>query len=161
MDTSLSITGFVVIAFFYSFFGSTTVLGSIYLSKMLLTPKQEQIFFGFLLVLIAGFYLAFTAYFGNAAVWGTEIAAVAFFTFLGIVGIRVSSLLMLGYLLHGIWDIIHEFHDHADGLSWQITSIPLAYGFFCLAYDVLIVVYFWTRRDQWKAAWNGTAVPAS
>ncbi|WP_417909192.1 DUF6010 family protein [Candidatus Electronema sp. PJ] len=153
MEITASMISFALIAFFYSFIGSTTVLGSIYLSKLFFTPKVEQIFFGVFLSIIAGFYLVFTVYFGADAAWGSEMVAALFFALLGLIGIRVPAALMVGYALHGLWDIFHEFEAHAGDLPWEFTSIPLAYGFFCLTYDVLIAVYFWTRRKEWQAAW--------
>jgi hypothetical protein len=153
MDITANMISFALIAFFYSFLGGTTVLGSMYLSKLFFTPKIEQIFFGVFLSIIAGFYLVFTVYFSADAAWGPEMAAVLVFAVLGIIGIRVPAALMTGYVLHGLWDILHEFEAHLGNLPWEFTAIPLAYGFFCLAYDLLIVVYFWTRRQQWRAAW--------
>src|SRR5436190_23087005 len=110
---------------------------------------------------IGGFYLAFTAYFGDKDAWRLEATAVAVFAGFGLVGVRVSSVLIVGYLLHSIWDAVHEFNAHAgDSLlgRQQTTSVPLAYGFFCATYDFLMATYFYTRRSQWRAAWS--AIPA-
>ena len=139
--------------------------GSVYLSKLIFTAKQEQIFFGLFLIPIAGFYLAFAAHFGNKDAWALESSAVAVFAVLGLVGIRVPLALIVGYLLHGVWDGIHEFNALAGGSLLsprQTTSVPLAYGFFCATYDVLMSAYFYTRRDVWQAAWSaGSAVAPS
>jgi hypothetical protein len=40
---------------------------------------------------------------------------VAVFSALGVVGIRVPFALIVGYLLHGVWDGIHEFNALAGG----------------------------------------------
>ena len=106
--------------------------GSVYLSKLIFTAKQEQIFFGLFLIPIAGFYLAFAAHFGNKDAWPLEASAVAVFSVLGLVGIRVAFALIAGYLLHGVWDGIHEFNALAGSSLLsprQTTSVPLAYGF--------------------------------
>jgi hypothetical protein len=70
----------------------------------------------------------------------------------------VPYALIAGYLLHGLWDVIHELHAHA-GLSvfepGQTTAIPLAYGAFCVTYDFCMAGYFFTRRAHWNAAWTG------
>ena len=107
-------------------------------------------------------YLAFAAHFGNKDAWPLEGTAVGVFSVLGLAGIRVPFALIVGYLLHGVWDGIHEFNALAGGsllTPRQTTSVPLAYGFFCATYDVLMGAYFYTRRNDWQAAWRaGSAV---
>jgi hypothetical protein len=68
----------------------------------------EHIFFGLLLVLIAAMYLAFVAYFGDYSTRRPEAWAAAVFAVLGIAGLRWPALLVLGYALHGGWDLAHE-----------------------------------------------------
>jgi hypothetical protein len=152
----------MVIVVLYIAIGAMSAAGSVYLSKLILSAKQEQIFFGLFLIPIAGFYLAFTAHFGNKDAWPLEAAAVAVFSVLGLVGIRVPFALIVGYLLHGVWDGIHEFNALTGGSLLsprQTTTVPLGYGFFCVSYDVLIAGYFYTRRNDWQAAWSaGPAV---
>ena len=106
------------------------------------------------LVPIAGFYLAFTAYFRDQDAWQLEVTAVAVFAVFGLVGVRVPFAVIIGYLLHIPWDAVHEFNAHAGGsllVPRQITSVPLGYGFFCATYDFLMATYFYTRRNQWRA----------
>ena len=84
----------------------------------------------------------------------------AVFAVFGLVGVRVSFALIVGYLLHGLWDAVHEFNAHAGGSLLgppQTTSVPLAYGFFCATYDFLMATYFYTRRNHWHAAWSAKA----
>src|SRR5262245_61175545 len=160
MEGTSGVIGLIVIVALYIAIGAMSAAGSIYLSKLILSAKQEQIFFGLFLIPIAGFYLAFTAYFGNKDAWQLEVMAVAIFTVFGLVVIRVPFVLIVGYLLHGVWDVLHEFNDLAHGTLLnprQITSVPLAYGYFCATYDVLMAGYFYTRRDEWKAAWSRAA----
>lgn len=161
MEPTSSALGLMVIVVLYVAIGAMSAAGSVYLSKLVLTAKQEQIFFGLFLIPIAAFYLAFSAHFGNKDAWPLEATAVAVFSVLGLVGIRVSFALIVGYLLHGVWDGIHEFNALAGGSLLgprQTTSVPLAYGFFCASYDVLIAGYFYTRRNDWQAAWSWKAV---
>jgi hypothetical protein len=134
---------FVIIAL-YVCVGLMSAAGSIAISQKVLAPKAEQIFFGLFLLPIAGFYLAFTAHFGNAGAWRLETGAVAVFAVFGILGSRVPVVLMLGYVLHGLWDLLHELQVHAG-----TTEIPLAYGAFCATYDWAMAAYFYTRRRQW------------
>ena len=161
MEPTSSAIGFIVIVALYIAIGVMSAAGSVYISKSILSAKAEQIFFGLFLIPIAGFYLAFTAYFGAQDAWQLEATAVAVFAVFGLVGARVSFALIVGYLLHGLWDAVHEFNAHAGGSLLgprQTTSMPLAYGFFCATYDLLMAAYFYTRRNHWHAGWSGIAV---
>jgi hypothetical protein len=97
-----------VILILYFSIGLLAAAGSIFISQKLFSAKAEQIFFALFLVAIAAFYLAFTAYFADAKAWRFETLAVALFAIFAIVGLRVLSLLIIGYLLHGVWDVLHE-----------------------------------------------------
>jgi len=160
MQPTSSAIGLIVIVALYISIGVLSAAGSVYISKSMVSAKVEQIFFGLFLIPIAGFYLAFTAYFGDKDAWQLEATAVAVFAMFGLVGVRVPLALIVGYLLHGLWDAVHEFNAHAGGsllCPRQITSVPLAYGFFCATYDVLMATYFYTRRHHWHAAWSAIA----
>jgi hypothetical protein len=154
METTSSAIGLIVIVALYIAIGVMSAAGSVYLSKSILSAKGEQIFFGLFLIPIAGFYLAFTAYSGEKDAWLSEATAVAVFAVFGLVGVRVSFALIVGYVLHGLWD---ELNAHAGSSLLgprQTTSVPLAYGFFCATYDFLMAAYFYTRRNYWHAAWR-------
>lgn len=149
-----------VILGLYISIGLLASAGLVALSKKLLSAKAEQVFFGLLLVPIAGFYLAFTAYFGDAGAWRLEAGAMALFAVLGMLGCRIPVVLMLGYALHGLWDFLHEVHTHA-GLAFGMgtwSEIPLAYGAFCATLDWCMAGYFYTRRRVWGAAWRAGTV---
>lgn len=157
MESTSSAIGLIVIITLYITIGIMSAAGSVYISKSIFSAKAEQIFFGLLLIAIASFYLAFTAHYGDEDAWQLEATAVAVFTVLGLVGVRVPFVLIVGYLLHGLWDLAHEINAYAGGSvfgSRPTTSIPLAYGFFCAMYDFLMAGYFYTRRDHWTAAWE-------
>src|ERR1700749_4781631 len=123
-----------VIIILYASVGFLAAAGSIFISQKLFSAKGEQIFFALFLVAIATFYLAFTAYFGDQGAWRLETKAVIVFVVFGIVGIRFPVVLIIGYSLHGIWDLVHEIHAHG-GVSpfgpHEMTELPLAYGAFC------------------------------
>jgi len=160
MESTASAIALTVIAALYITIGVLSAAGSVYLSKSIFSAMVEQIFFGLFLVPIAGFYLAFTAYFGDKDAWQLEATAVAVFAALGVAGVRVPFTLIVGYLLHGLWDAVHEFNAHAGSSLLgprQISSVPLAYGFFCSTYDFLMAAYFYTRRSHWHSAWSATA----
>lgn len=157
MSEASSTIGFVVIVTLYVVIGLLSVVGSIVITKKIFTPKAEQIFYGIFLIPIAGFYLAFVAYFGIETAWRLEWTTVIIFIAIGLIGTRIPIAIILGYPLHGVWDGLHEFHTHA-GFSifepGQATTIPLAYGFFCATYDFGMAAYFYTRHIEWGAAWR-------
>jgi membrane protease YdiL (CAAX protease family) len=149
-----------VIIILYLVIGFLAAAGSISISQKLFSAKAEQIFFGLFLIVIAAFYLAFTTYFGNQGAWQLEAAAVSVFAVFGLIGVRVPVMLIVGYLLHSVWDVLHEIHAHGGGDLFgaqQTTQIPLAYGAFCMAYDWCMAAYFYTRRRQYASAWTAPA----
>jgi Family of unknown function (DUF6010) len=160
MEPTSSAIGLIVIVVLYVTIGVMSAAGSVYISRSIFSAKVEQIFFALFLIPIAGFYLAFTAYFRDQDAWQLEAAAVAVFAVFGLVGVRVPFAVIIGYLLHIPWDAVHEFKGpHAGGsllVPRQITSVPLGYGFFCATYDFLMATYFYTRRNHWRAAWRAS-----
>jgi hypothetical protein len=147
---------FSIIIVLYVVIGCLAAAGSVCISRKLFSPKIEQIFFALFLTAIAGFYLAFTAYFGHEGAWQLEIGGVIVFAVFGLLGIRVPTMLITGYLLHGVWDVLHEIHIHGGGNLFgdqRATDLPLAYGAFCATYDWCMAAYFYTRRVRWRAAW--------
>ena len=149
MDMSSEI-GLIVIVGLYVSIGVMAAAGSVYIARSIFGEKNEQIFFGLFLIPIAGFYLAFTAYFGHKDAWLLEGVVVAVFAILGLLGTRLPFALIAGYVLHGLWDAVHEVNAHAELslLARQTTSVPLAYGFFCATFDFVIAGYFYTRRNR-------------
>ena len=100
MESTSTAIGLIVIVALYITIGVMSAAGSVYIAKSIFNPKTEQIFFGLFLIPIAGFYLAFTAYFGDKDAWQFEATAVAVFAALGVVGVRVPVALIFGNLLH-------------------------------------------------------------
>jgi hypothetical protein len=136
----------------YAGIGVFCAIGVIAFTSRRFSAQTEPLFFGLLLVPIACLYFAFTAYFNATDAWTTEAIAIGVFVVLGLVGIRVPFALMLGYALHGAWDLVHEWPILASTPGATLTSIPMAYGVFCAAYDWFMAGYFYTRRSQWNAA---------
>jgi len=157
MSPGYSMLGFVVILILYATVGLMAAAGAIFITQKFLGPKAEQVFYGLFLILIAAFYLAFVAYFGNAAAWRVETAAVLVFAVIGLFGVRLPIALVVGYPLHGLWDLLHELSAQGAYSAFepgQLTAVPLAYGVFCAAFDVCIAAYSHTRRAEWAAAWT-------
>src|SRR5215469_10907803 len=115
-----SVIGFIVIIILYAAIGFMAVTGAICIARKTLAPRAEQIFYGMFLVMIAAFYLAFAAYFGAATAWRLESIAVAAFAAMGLLGARLPLVLIVGYFLHGLWDLLHELQDHVS----YATSAP-------------------------------------
>ena len=146
-----------IIVVLYVSVGLLAAAGSIFISQKLFSARGEQIFFALFFIAIAGFYLAFTAYFQNPEAWRLEVAAVIVFSVFGFLGLRFPVALIIGYSLHGIWDIVHEIHAFSGADLFgaeKITEIPLAYGVFCAAFDWCVAGYFYARRRDWNAAWK-------
>ena len=149
-----------IIIVLYLSVGLLAAAGSIFISQRLFSAKGEQIFFALFFLAIAGFYLAFTANFGNQEPWRLEIGAVIVFTVFGILGLRFPVALIVGYCLHGVWDVLHEVYAFGGGSPFgagKMTELPLAYGAFCAAFDWCVAAYFYTRRSEWNAAWKARA----
>jgi hypothetical protein len=147
----------VVIILLYIGIGVLAAGGSIAISSKHLSAKAEQTFYGLLLVPVAAIYLAFTAHYAAGDAWRSEARVVALFAVAGLLGTRLLALLMLGYVAHGAWDVVHEvaLYQGSVGLPTStLTEIPLAYGAFCAAYDWSMAGYFYTRRHPWKTAWR-------
>ena len=157
MSHGYSMLGFGVILILYAVIGLMASAGTISIARKIFSPKAEQIFYAIFLIMIAAFYLAFTAYFGVATAWRVETAAVVAFAVLGLLGMRLPFALIVGYPLHGLWDLLHELQAHGACSAFdpgRLTAIPLAYGVFCAAFDFCVGVYFYTRRAAWSAAWK-------
>ena len=148
--------GFLVIVILYATIGLLAAVGTATVTRKILRPRAEQIFYGLFLALIAAFYLAFVAYFGNLAAWRMETVAVVLFVLIGLFGMRLPIALVIGYPLHALWDLTHELQAQGAISGYdlgQLTAIPLAYGVFCAVFDVYIAGYAWSRRAEWAAAW--------
>ena len=139
----------VVILGWYFVIGVLAAIGTVTITKSQFSPRVEHVFFAVLLIPVAGMYLVFTRYFGDASVLRPELYAVAVFVVLALLGLRLPAFLILGYALHGAWDLVHEVSVHlasAPGGARRVSDIPLAYGVFCAAYDWYVAGYFVTGR---------------
>ena len=157
MGQGYKMLGFVVIAILYIVIGLMAARGTTCIFRKILTPKSEQIFYAMFLILVAAFYLAFAAYFGEAGAWQLETTVVVAFVATSLLGVRLPFALIVGYSMHGLWDLLHElqaYGGHSAFEPGQLTAIPLAYGFFCAAFDFYMVAYFYRRRVEWNAAWK-------
>jgi hypothetical protein len=154
MGQGHSMLGFVVIVILYAVIGLTAARGTICIFRKVFTPKSEQVFYAMFLIMVAAFYLAFAAYFGAVTAWQLETTVVVAFAAIALLGVRLPFALIVGYSMHGLWDLLHELHAHGGHSAFetgQLTAIPLAYGFFCAAFDFCMAAYFYVRRAEWSA----------
>jgi hypothetical protein len=160
MGQGYKMLGFVVIAVLYVVIGLMAARGTIGIFRKILTPKSEQIVYAVFLILVAAFYLAFAAYFEAATAWQLEMTAVLAFVVIGVLGVRLPFALIVGFSMHGLWDLLHELQAHGAYSAFepgQLTAIPLAYGLFCAAFDFYMAAYFYRRRLDWSAAWKAAS----
>lgn len=158
MSDGYKTLGFVLIAIWYAVIGLMAAFGTIWINRKMLTAKREQTFYAIFLIVVAAFYLVFVAYFEVPTAWRTETIAVFVFVVLGVLGLRLPVALIIGYPLHGLWDLVHEIQAHGVWSAFepsQLTAIPLAYGVFCAVYDFSMAFYFYRRRVEWSAARKG------
>jgi hypothetical protein len=149
--------GFVVIVILYTVLGLMAAAGAIFIARKIFGPKAEQIFYAMFLIMIPAYYLPFVAYFGVATAWPVETAVVVVFVAMSLLGARLPVALIIGYPLHGLWDLVHELQAHGAYSAFgpgKLTAIPLAYGVLCAAFDFCIAAYCYTRRTEWNAAWK-------
>jgi uncharacterized protein DUF6010 len=162
MGHGYSMLGFVVIVILYGVIGLMAAAGTILIARKFLAPKAEQVFYAMFLIMIAAFYLAFAAYFGVTTAWRLETTVVVAFVAIGLLGTRLPFVLIVGYALHGLWDLLHELQAHGAYSAFepaQLTAIPLAYGVFCAAFDFCVAAYLYTRRAEWSAGWKAVPRP--
>ena len=158
----LNTLGLIVIVVLYAVVGFMAAVGTISISRKIFAPRAEQIFYAMFLIMIALFYLAFTAYFEVATAWRLETAMVVAFAVIGLLGTRLPVFLAAGYILHGLWDLLHELQMHGVYSAFEpgrLTAIPLAYGVFCAVFDFYVAAYCYKRRVAWSSAWK--SVPQS
>ena len=162
MDSNSGSVGLIIILMLYASVGFMAAAGSVFLTQKMFGPRLEQIFYAGFLVAVAAFYLAFADYFSAHDAWPLETSAVIVFTAFALVGIRFPFALIIGYPLHGAWDLVHEMSAHLFPVfaPGRTTEVPLAYGVFCATYDVLMAAYFFHRRKTWSVAWRPSSAPA-
>jgi hypothetical protein len=141
--------GGLIVAMLYAVIGLLGAIGSILIFRRVFQGRWEQIFWASFLVVIAGFYLSFAAYFGvSVRAWQTEGIAVAVFLVCAVVGLFFRPAIAVGYIMHGVWDLTHSL----SGISFaglSMTDIPLGYGIFCSTYDFTVACYLMISPTAW------------
>jgi len=101
---------------------------------------EKRTLYGLTLTGIGFLYVGFT--WSDPLSLGINIVQAIFFLFVSYYGIRKApSILIAGYLLHGLWDIGYAY--------MELPSLrPPHYDLFCLAVDFTMGLYLW--MVQWR-----------
>jgi hypothetical protein len=149
-----------VIIFLYVAIGLMSAAGSVFISKKLFSAKGEQTFFALFLIAIAGFYLAFTAYFGDEGAWRFETGGVIAFA---ILGLRSLYFLLAGavdrfrYLKPGLAALL--IFAGAKILLAEFVEIPIA-----LSLGIIVAILAITRcvaRGPLRSGYRADGHPES
>jgi hypothetical protein len=121
------------------------VAGVIFGGATLVIPSllSADIAFGLLAILlgmIASVYLGYALADGRLRAFQVEYVGIVAFTALATIALARHStpLLALGYLGHGLWDLLH----HRRGLE---VRMPWWYVPLCLGYDNVVAIYVLIR----------------
>ncbi|NBC24470.1 MAG: hypothetical protein GVX78_02520 [Bacteroidetes bacterium] len=103
---------------------------------LMLSERRGLELSSFLLVLIASIYYGFAFLSRHKKAMVIEIVVASVFVIMGISGLWFTPwILILGLVLHGLWDIAH--HNN----SIKLAEIPKWYVPFCATYDWVIAIY--------------------
>jgi len=148
-ESGTEFIGGLVIVILYATIGLLGVAGSIFIFRRMFQGGWELIFWASFLIVIAAFYLGFSAYFDVPThAWQTEVIGVGIFIACAVVGLFYRPAIAVGYFLHGTWDLTHSFSGSSlSGLS--LTAIPLGYGVFCATFDWTVGCYLMRSDATW------------
>jgi Family of unknown function (DUF6010) len=141
--------GGLVVTILYATIGLLGAAGSIFIFRRMFQGRWELIFWACFLVVIAAFYLGFSAYFGaSPKSWHTEIIGVVVFLVCAVIGLFTRPAIAVGYVLHGLWDLSHSLSGSSlAGLS--LSAIPLGYGVYCVTFDWTVACYLMRKDRAW------------
>jgi hypothetical protein len=127
------------------------VPGTIMPVRRFLGVRAEKTFFSLTLIPIALFYIGFSYYYGDLTALHAEIVGLLVFSVLALLSQFLASwILVVAYVAHALWDLLHEVFVGAIGSAIPWTQVPAGYAAFCLAYDLIIAVYIWKRLRLWE-----------
>jgi hypothetical protein len=118
-----------------------TVLGGATLIIPSLLPRDTA--FGLLAILlgmIASVYLGYALNDGRLRAFQVEYVGMVAFAALATMALARNSalLLALGYLGHGLWDLLHHRHGVEVRMPWWYVPV-------CLGYDTVVAIYVLAR----------------
>ena len=116
------------------YIGIITTIGIIGLIEILWS-FEKRLIGALTLVGIAFIYIGFS--WGEILSLTYAILGVSIFFTLAYFGYKKNFILIIvGLILHGIWDILFPFFS---------STAPEGYGIFCLTVDFLLAMYFYAR----------------
>jgi hypothetical protein len=125
--------------------------GTIMLTRRYLKPQTEKAFYALSLFPIALIYIGFTYYYADLSALPAELIGVLIFLILSLASQYISTkLLIYAYILHAIWDVLHEIFvkQLTDNLNW--TQVPIGFAAFCFAYDLIVAFYVYRSLGRWS-----------
>ncbi|PHS70549.1 MAG: hypothetical protein COB22_07950 [Cycloclasticus sp.] len=125
--------------------------GTIMLTRKFLKPQTEKAFYALSLIPIALIFIGFTYYYGDLSALPAELIGVLIFlTFALLSQFFAIYLLIYAYILHALWDLLHEIFviEINTGITW--TQVPTGYAAFCLTYDLIIAYYVYLNLERWS-----------
>lgn len=131
----------------YAFLAFMAVLGCAKFSSRYFKGKNELYFYCGTLFFIQIIYIVFDKHFNSGS--ELELYALIGFLILSVLGAFSPYLIILGYLSHGTWDLLHTLEFHSL-LNLKLSQVPLAYDIFCVVFDFGIVAYFFKKRKEWS-----------
>src|SRR5262245_28023905 len=145
------LVGGLIIVQLYVVIGLLVAIGSILVFRRMFQGRWEQIFWASFLVLIAGFYISFAAYFeAPTDAWRTELTAVIVFVTFAAVGLVFRPALAVGYVLHGLWVLFHGLFGTFLAVG-ALSRIRLGYDIFCATFDFTVACYLMVSDTAWHA----------
>ncbi len=122
--------------FYIGIITTVLVIGLVETLKFL----EKRLIGALTLVGIAFIYIGFTWHDAHSLMYA--ILGVAVFVALSYFGYKKNFILIIiGLILHGIWDILFPFIS---------STAPEGYGIFCLTIDILMAIYFYIRVKPLK-----------
>lgn len=117
-------------------FISGIVLALLTISFLLMLPERNILdMLVILLTAIASIYLGFALSEGRKKEIIIEISAMFVFIAIAILGLWISPyFLIAGYLMHGLWDIVHN-----PGMIR--TEVVEWYKVLCMSYDLVMAIF--------------------
>lgn len=122
--------------FYIGIFTTTVIIGLVEILKFF----EKRLIAALTLVGIAFIYIGFS--WNDILSLTYVILGVSVFFALSYFGYKKNFILIIvGLILHGIWDILFPFFS---------STAPEGYGIFCLTIDFLLAIYFYLRVKPLK-----------
>ncbi len=132
------------------FIGLIVTYATVFTTSRFLSARSERLYYSISLIPIALIYIGFCYYYGKDDALLAEWVGVIIFSLFSLLGQwRSLVFLVLGYLLHAGWDVLHELYHGQVGESLIWTHVPAGYAAFCLTYDLLVSIYVIKRWRSW------------